>query len=149
MSKNTVEKYLDLLQKVFVIFKRNGFSRNIRKEITKSPSYYFYDNGIRNALIANFNPLNLRNDIGQLWENYIAVELLKKQEYRRIQANNYFWRTYDKKEIDIIEEKDGKLFAYEIKWQTTKIKLPKEWKENYPHSELNVINNENYLDFIL
>ncbi|MCK4445956.1 MAG: ATP-binding protein, partial [Candidatus Marinimicrobia bacterium] len=109
MSKNTVERYLDLLQKVFVIFKRNGFSRNIRKEITKSPRYYFYDNGIRNALIANFNPLNLRNDIGQLWENYVAVELLKKQEYRRIQANNYFWRTYNKKEIDMIEEKDGKL----------------------------------------
>ncbi|MBC8525869.1 MAG: ATP-binding protein [Candidatus Cloacimonetes bacterium] len=149
MSKNTVERYLDLLQKVFVIFKRNGFSRNIRKEITKSPRYYFYDNGIRNALIANFNPLNLRNDKGQLWENYIAVELLKKQEYRRIQANNYFWRTYDKKEIDIIEERDGKLFAYEIKWQTKKTKPPKEWEENYPNSEFNVINNENYLDFIL
>lgn len=149
MSKNTVERYLDLLQKVFVIFKRSGFSRNIRKEITKSPRYYFYDNGIRNALIANFNPLNLRNDIGQLWENYIAVELLKKQEYRRIQANNYFWRTYDKKEIDLIEERDGKLFAYEIKWQTKKLKPPKEWKENYSNSEFNVINNENYLDFIL
>ena len=149
MSKNTVERYLDLLQKVFVIFKRNGFSRNIRKEITKSPRYYFYDNGIRNALIANFNPLNLRNDIGQLWENYIAVELLKKQEYRRIQANNYFWRTYNKKEIDIIEERDGKLFAYEIKWQTKKTKPPKEWKENYSYSEFYVINNENYLEYIL
>jgi len=149
MSKNTVERYLDLLKKVFVIFKRNGFSRNIRKEITKSPRYYFYDNGIRNALIANFNPLNLRNDIGQLWENYIAVEILKKQEYRRIQANNYFWRTYNKKEIDIIEEKDGKLFAYEIKWQTTKLKPPKEWKENYPEAEFNVIHQNNYLDFVL
>ncbi|MCK4653073.1 MAG: ATP-binding protein, partial [Candidatus Cloacimonetes bacterium] len=112
MSKNTVEKYLDLLEKVFIIFKRTGFSRNLRKEVTKNHRFYFYDNGIRNALIENFNPLTLRNDIGQLWENYIIGELFKKQEYSRKKANNYFWRTYDKKEIDLIEEKEGKLFGY-------------------------------------
>ena len=149
MSKNTVEKYLDLLEKVFIIFKRTGFSRNLRKEVTKNHRFYFYDNGIRNALIENFNPLALRNDIGQLWENYIIGELFKKQEYSRKKANNYFWRTYDKKEIDLIEEKEGKLFGYEIKWKNKKIKIPKEWKENYPNTIFNVIHQENYLDFIL
>ena len=149
MSKNTVEKYLDLLKKVFIIFKRTGFSRNLRKEVTKNHRFYFYDNGIRNALIENFNPLALRNDIGQLWENYIIGELFKKQEYSRKKANNYFWRTYDKKEIDLIEEKEGKLFGYEIKWKNKKIKIPKEWKENYPNTVFNVIHQENYLDFIL
>ncbi len=149
MSKNTVEKYLDLLEKVFIIFKRTGFSRNLRKEVTKNHRFYFYDNGIRNALIENFNPLTLRNDIGQLWENYIIGELFKKQEYSRKKANNYFWRTYDKKEIDLIEEKEGKLFGYEIKWKNKKIKIPKEWKENYPNTIFNVIHQENYLDFIL
>ena len=149
MSKNTVEKYLDLLGKVFIVFKRTGFSRNLRKEVTKKHRFYFYDNGIRNALIENFNPLVLRNDIGQLWENYIIGELLKKQEYARKKANNYFWRTYDKKEIDLIEEKEGKLFGYEIKWKNKNIKIPREWKENYPNTVFNVIHQENYLDFIL
>jgi len=114
LNKKTVERYLELLEKVFVIFKIKGFSRNLRKEVSKNPKYYFFDLGIRNALINNFNPLTLRNDLGMLWENYIISERIKKQEYLNIQANNYFWRTYDKKEIDFIEERGGRLYAYEI-----------------------------------
>ena len=125
LNKKTVEKYLDLLEKVFVIIKIKGFSRNLRKEISKSPKYYFYDLGIRNALINNFNSLSLRNDVGSLWENYIISERIKKQEYLNLFVNNYFWRTYDRKEIDFVEERKGKLYAYEIKWREEKKLLPK------------------------
>jgi len=149
INKRTVERYLDLLEKVFVIFKLRGFSRNLRKEISKNPKYYFYDVGVRNALINNFNPVSLRNDIGELWENYIIAERIKKQEYLNIQANNYFWRTYDKKEIDFIEERGGKLYAYEIKWKSKKvIAPPQEWCSAYPHSDFKVIFPDNYLEFI-
>lgn len=148
MSKNTVEKYLDLLEKTFVLYKLGGFSRNLRKEISKSHHYYFYDNGIRNALINNFNPLNLRNDIGMLWENYVIGERIKKQEYLNLQANNYFWRTYDKKEIDFIEERGGKLCAYEIKWKPKTISPPPDWQIAYPNSKFKTISRENYIKFI-
>ena len=148
INKKTVEKYFDLLEKVFVIFKIRGFSRNLRKEVSKSPKYYFYDLGVRNVLINNFNPLNLRNDVGMLWENYIISERIKKQEYTSIQANNYFWRTYDKKEIDFIEERGGKLYGYEIKFEPKQILPPKDWRETYPHSEFLVISQDNYLEFI-
>lgn len=148
MSKNTVERYLDLLEKAFVIFKLRGFSRNLRKEIVKNPRYYFYDIGVRNALINNFNSLSLRDDAGMLWENYVIVEMIKKQEYHQIQANNYFWRTYDRKEIDLIQEKDGKLYGYEIKLSKDTVKLPTEWLKTYPGSEFTVINKDNYLEYI-
>jgi predicted AAA+ superfamily ATPase len=148
MSKNTVERYLDLLEKVFVIFRLSGFSRNLRKEISKSHRFFFYDNGLRNALIGNFNPLEIRNDVGQLWENYIIIERLKRQEYLREAANSYFWRTYDKKEIDFVEERQGKLFGYEIKWTKTHAKVPKEWQKNYPGAEFEMIHRENYFNFI-
>ncbi|MFC1566445.1 ATP-binding protein [bacterium] len=148
MSKNTIDRYLDLLEKTFVIFKLRGFSRNLRKEITKNHKYYFYDIGIRNALINNFNPLSMRDDIGMLWENYIIAERIKKQEYVNIYSNNYFWQTYDQKEIDFIEEREGKLFAFEIKWKESKVKIPIDWQNNYKNSEFSVITNENYLDFI-
>ncbi|MCK4912778.1 MAG: ATP-binding protein [Candidatus Omnitrophica bacterium] len=148
MSKNTVDRYFDLLEKSFVIFKLKGFSRNLRKEISKNPRYYFYDIGIRNTLINNFNSLSMRNDIGMLWENYIIIERIKKQEYLGINANNYFWRTYDQKEIDFVEERQGKLYGYEIKWSNDKHKLPKEWLETYKDSEFNIITKENYLTFI-
>jgi len=148
MSKNTVDRYLDLLEKCFVIFRLRGFSRNLRKEISKNPRYYFYDNGVRNALVSNFNPLALRDDIGMLWENYVIIERIKKQEYTGILSNNYFWRTYDRKEIDLIEEREGKLFGYEIKWSARKQKKPIEWTGEYKNSEYLVINRENYLDFI-
>lgn len=148
MSKNTVEKYLDLLEKAFVIYELNGFSRNLRKEITKNSRYYFYDNGIRNALINNFNFLKTRNDVGMLWENYIIGERIKKQEYLGIAANNYFWRTYDQKEIDFVEEREGKLYGYEIKWGDKKIKQPKDWIRTYKNAKYEIINQENYLEFI-
>ena len=149
MSKNTVERYLDLLEKAFVIFKRSGFSRNLRKEITKNHRYYFYDNGVRNALIDNFNPVNLRNDVGELWENYIVNERMKHNEYLGVYTNSYFWRTYDKKEIDLVEERGGKLYGYEMIWKKTKIKIPADWKKHYPGADFKVINQENYLDFIM
>ena len=148
LSKNTVERYLDLLEKSFVLINIRGFSRNLRKEVTKMSRYYFYDTGIRNAVIENFNPLENRNDIGALWENFIVMERLKKQAYKPIYANNYFWRTYDQKEIDWIEERDGKLFGYEIKWGNKKYKEPKLWKETYTNAKFKVINQENYLKFI-
>ena len=149
ISKNTVERYLELLEKVFVIFRLTGFSRNLRKEITKNARYYFYDIGIRNALINNFNSLNMRDDIGMLWENYIIIERIKKQEYLGILANNYFWRTYEQKEIDLVEEREGNLYGYEIKWKAGRIKPPKIWLEGYKNAEYNVINRENYLKFII
>ena len=149
MSKNTVERYLDLLQKSFVIYKLGGFSRNLRKEITKSPRYYFYDNGIRNAVIRNFNPIALRDDIGELWENYIITERIKYQEYLRNFSNFYFWRTYDKKEIDLVEEAEGSLSGYEIKWSKKSVKAPNDWIKHYPGASFMVINPDNYLEFIM
>lgn len=149
ISRNTVERYLDLLSKVFVIFKLAGFSRNLRKEITKSNRWYFYDNGIRNALISNFNPLSLRNDHGELWENYLITERIKYQQYTGMHSNNYFWRTYQQQEIDLIEEHSGRLDAFEIKWSTTKkVKAPAAWVNAYPDSTYKVITPENYLDWI-
>ena len=149
VSKNTVDRYLDLLEKVFVVFRLEGYSRNPRKEISKSPRYYFYDNGIRNALIANFNPLNLRNDHGALWENYIISERIKFLSYNNIHANCFFWRTYNQQEIDWIEEREGQLFAYEMKYQKPKAKVPSAWFKYYPDSQFHIIHSNNYLEFIL
>lgn len=149
MSKNTVEKYLDLLSKVFVIYRLPGFARNLRTEIVKTSKWYFYDNGIRNTLVSNFNPIVLRNDIGELWENYILSERIKYQSYKGLTVNNYFWRTYQKQEIDWIEERSGKLYAYEMKWnENKKVKVPSAWEKEYPGSTFKVINRENYLDWI-
>ena len=148
ISKNTVEKYLDLLSKVFILHKVEGFSKNLRKEITKNSKWYFLDNGIRNAVIANFNPLESRNDTGSLWENYIIGERLKYLEYNKISSNNYFWRTYEQQEIDWIEEREGKLFAYEFKWTESKVKVPSQWKNTYTNSSYKVINKGNYLNWI-
>ncbi len=149
IDPKTVARYLDLLEKSFVLINLRGFSRNLRKEITDKSKYYFYDNGIRNALISNFNPLNLRDDIGKLWENFLVVERIKKQTYKSIFANNFFWRTWDQKEIDWIEERGGKLFAFEFKYhKKAKSKKPKEFMETYPGSEFQIIDPENYLDFV-
>ncbi|HXK50220.1 MAG TPA: ATP-binding protein [Clostridiales bacterium] len=149
MSKNTVEKYIDLLSKVFIIFKVEGFSRNLRKEISKSPRWYFYDNGIRNTLAANFNELSLRNDTGQLWENYAISERIKFQNANRMTVNNYFWRTYDQQEIDWVEEREGKLFAYEFKWGKKTAKPPAAWKKTYKNSEFSVITPDNFHDWVV
>lgn len=146
MSKNTVEKYLDLLSKVFILHSVGSFSRNLRKEISKGKRWYFFDNGIRNLLIGNMNPIEIRNDVGALWENYIISERLKHQSYERMLVYNFFWRTYDQQEIDWIEEREGKLHAYEIKWNPKKHpKAPIAWQKTYPESDFMVINSDNYL----
>ncbi len=150
MSRNTVERYLDLLSKVFVVYKLSGFSKNLRSEITKTSKWYFYDNGIRNTIINNFNKISMRNDVGELWENYILSERIKYQHYTGQLANNYFWRTYEQKEIDWIEEKDGHLAAHEIKWNHEKRpNPPKMWTNAYPDSTFTTINTDNYLEWIL
>lgn len=149
MSKNTVERYLDLLSKVFVIHKLSGFSRNLRKEITKTSKWYFYDNGLRNILAANMNPLQLRNDVGQLWENYLISERLKQQNYDGNIVNRYFWRTYGGQEIDLVEDTGGKLNGYEIKWgNKKKYKVPPKWHDNYDNSTFSVINKINYTNWL-
>lgn len=148
VSKNTVEKYLDLLSKVFILHKVEGFSRNLRKEITKNSRWYFLDNGIRNAVIANFNSIVSRNDIGQLWENYMISERIKYQNNNRISSNNYFWRTYEQQEIDWVEEREGKLFGYEFKWKDMKVKTPSQWKSAYPEATFEVVNSNNFVEWL-
>ena len=150
ISKNTVEKYLDLLSKVFIIFKVEGFSRNLRKEITKSSRWYFYDNGIRNGIVNNFNRLENRTDIGDLWGNYLASERIKKQNYQKIKTTNYFWRTYDQQELDWLEERAETLAGFEFKWnERKKSKIPIAFSKAYPEATFEVINKQNYLDFIV
>jgi predicted AAA+ superfamily ATPase len=149
ISSKTVGRYLDLLEKNFIIYNLRGFSQNLRKEITKKSKYYFFDNGIRNTLISNFNTLNNRNDQGQLWENFIVIERLKKRTYNNLYANDYFWRTWEQQEIDLIEESNGQLNGYEFKFNKKKTpKPPSDWVNTYPNSTYQVINTENYLDFI-
>lgn len=148
ISKNTVERYLDLLSKVFIIYKVNGFSRNLRKEVVKNSKWYFYDNGVRNAIIANFNTLKMRYDIGTLWENYMMSERIKFHQHLGVISNRYFWRTYDQQEIDLVEERKGDLYAYEFKWKGTISKLPSAWKKTYPDASYNLITRENYFDWL-
>jgi predicted AAA+ superfamily ATPase len=150
LSKNTVANYLDLLCKVFVLFKVEGFSRNLRKEVVKSSRWYFYDNGIRNGIINNFNKIENRNDIGALWENYLASERIKKQHYQKIRTNNYFWRTYDQQELDWLEEKGDNLAGFEFKWnESKKAKIPTAFAKAYPEASYEVINRDNYLEFVM
>lgn len=145
----TTQRYLDLLEKAFVIIRLSGFSRNLRQEITSKSKYYFLDNGIRNAVIAQFNELNQRNDIGALWENFIFTERLKYIEYQQLYGNIYFWRTYNKQELDLVEERDGKLFGYEFKWAKKSVAAPTQWSNLYPDATYGVVHSENYLDFII
>lgn len=149
IAKQSVERYLDLLEKSFIIKKVGGFSRNLRKEVVKTNRYYFWDNGIRNALINNFNPLDQRNDKGMLWENFLFIERLKTKEYKRIFSNDYFWRTYDQQEIDLVEEREGQLFGYEFKYAPRKIKAPKTWRKTYPEAEFMVVSKDNFLEFLV
>jgi len=145
----TVDRYLDLLEESFVIHRLTAFSRNLRKEISKKNKYYFLDNGIRNAVISQFNPMDLRNDAGQLWENFIVSERLKKRAYKKIYGSSCFWRTYDQKEIDLVEEREGVLSGYEIKYSTDKKpKPPKEWSSAYAAATYEIIDQDNYLKFI-
>lgn len=145
----TVEKYLDLLEKAYIIFKLPALSRNLRNELKKGKKYYFYDNGIRNVIINNFNPIGLRQDKGALWENFLISERQKFIHYHKIYSNRFFWRTHDRAEIDYIEEREGKLFAYEFKWKPGKARFPMSFKEAYPEHELFEVSVENYTDFLL
>lgn len=149
LDRKTVMRYLELLEKSFVIFRLNGFSRNLRKEVNKMGKYYFYDLGIRNALISNFNDLDSRDDIGQLWENFLMIERIKRNSYKKLSINYYFWRTYDQKEIDLIEERGGKLYGYEFKWSESKVKPPQDWLKTYKNASYEVINAKNYFDFVV
>lgn len=148
IDKNTVARYLDLLEKSFVLYRLDGFSRNLRKEVSKMSKYYFYDLGIRNALISSFNEIALRNDVGRLWENFLVMERIKHLSYTGQHANCYFWRTYTKKELDWVEETGGRLHGYEFKWKPAEVAAPTGWLETYPEADFTVIHPDNYLDFV-
>jgi predicted AAA+ superfamily ATPase len=149
INRATVESYIDLLEKAFVIFRLSAFSRNLRKEINKMDKIYFYDLGVRNALINNFNSIDIRNDNGALWENFLVVERLKNNNYQNRFAQSYFWRTYTGAELDYIEERNGQLQGFEFKFSKKVNKAPKSWQENYVDASFECINRSNYWDFIL
>jgi len=145
----TVSRYIDLLEKTMVVYRLPSFSRNLRNELKKSRKIYFYDTGVRNAIIANFQPLELRKDTGALWENFIISERLKFIQYNTIWCNRYFWRTKQQQEIDYIEDRNGKLYAFEFKWNTSKTAKPSTtFTKAYPESEFSVINPDNYQTFV-
>lgn len=150
LDVKTVARYIEILEKGFVIKRISSFSRNLRKEVTSKCKYYFYDIGIRNAVISQFNPLEDRNDVGVLFENFIVMERMKTNSYAQRLVEYYFWRTYDGQEIDFIEDRDEVVSGYEIKWSTHgKYRVPKAWKETYPNAKILLINRENYLPFVL
>ncbi|MBR3939941.1 MAG: ATP-binding protein [Bacteroidales bacterium] len=149
VDKATVESYIDLLEKCFVVFRLPAYSSNLRREIKRGRKIYFYDNGIRNALLSNFAPLELRDDVGMLWENMMVSERIKRNSYSRSYAQMYFWRTQQQQEVDLIEEQDGRLTAFEFKWNTKKkAKLPKTFIDNYPNTDFKVISPDNYVEFV-
>lgn len=149
LDRSTVEKYINLLEQAQVIFRLGAFSRNLRTEIKSGRKIYFYDNGIRNSLIGNLSDVEMRSDIGALWENYMVSELVKKTIYNRTYAKSYFWRTTQQQEIDYIEECDGKMTAYEFKWNPAKkAKVSKTFLSAYPGVEVKTITRENYMDFL-
>ena len=149
VDKNTVEKYIDLLEQVFVVFRLNAFSRNLRNELKKTKKVYFYDNGVRNAIIGNFLPLAQRNDVGALWENYLIAERNKYFKYNKLYGGQYFWRTAQQQEIDYLEERDGKIDTFELKWSEKKVpQLSKTFREAYPASTYKVVNPSNYNEFL-
>jgi len=148
MGKETVASYIDLLEKSFVLFRLSGYHRNLRKEVTKMDKIYFYDLGIRNTIIENYNPLNLRNDQGQLWENFVIAERMKYLDYTGQFVNSYFWRTYTGAELDYVEERDGRLQGVEIKVSKGKIKPPKTWVKTYNNADYALVNKDNFLKFV-
>ena len=149
VDKNTVITYINLLEQAYIIFRLPPLSRNLRNEISTSRKIYFYDNGIRNSIIANFNPLNLRNDVGPLWENFMVSERMKYNHYNNHYLNTYFWRTHNKQEIDFIEEYGGQMHAYEFKWGTLKkVRFPDVFLKSYPVKMTSIINPENFEEFI-
>jgi len=149
VDKATVESYIDLLEKCFVVFRLPAYSSNLRSEIKRGRKIYFYDNGIRNALLSNFAPLELRDDVGMLWENMMVSERIKRNSYSRSYVQMYFWRTQQQQEVDLIEEQDGRLTAFEFKWNNKKkAKLPKPFIDNYPNTDFKVISPDNYVEFV-
>jgi predicted AAA+ superfamily ATPase len=146
----TVEKYIDLLEKCYVLFRLPALSRNLRSELKRGKKIYFYDNGIRNALIQNLNPLTMRSDVGALWENFIISEIIKYNHYNGRYANYYFWRTTTQQEIDFVEEREGKLHLYEMKWNPKKgkAKVPSEFTKAYGEMPFTVVTPDNYLDLL-
>ncbi len=149
ISRDTVTNYIDLLEKSFVIFRLGGFSRNLRKEVVSMDKIYFHDVGIRNTLIENFNPLEFRQDIGPLWENFLLSERRKKMEYERLFGNTYFWRTHTGAELDYVEERNGLLLGFEFKWKSGKAKVPATWLENYENASFEVVNKDNFASFAI
>jgi len=149
-DNETVERYIDLLEKAFIIFKLTALSRNLRNELKKSRKVYFYDNGVRNAIIKNFNPLSLRQDTGALWENFLLSERMKTNHYSGQWVNRWFWRTHSQQEIDYIEEYEGRLHAYEFKWNpSAKVRFPKTFLNAYPDSQTYLITPNNFDEFLL
>jgi len=149
VDQTVIQKYIHLLEEAFVIFRLSAFKRNLRNEVTKSRKIYFWDLGIRNAIINNFNNLDLRNDIGALWENFCILERLKHLHNHQQQVNSYFWRTYEQKEIDYIEEVNGELNAYEFKWSTNhQPLLPAEFMNTYKPKQFKTISKENFKELL-
>ena len=148
MSKDTVASYIDLLEQSFVVFRLGGFSRNLRKEVTRQDKIYFWDLGVRNVAIDNLRPLVERNDVGALWENFVIAERRKWLHYRQTLASLYFWRTYTGAEIDIIEDRGGELFAYECKWNTSRGRMPESFLAAYPNTPYTVIARQQYLEYL-
>jgi len=148
LNQETVNSYINLLEKSFIIFRLGGFNRNLRKEISKRDKIYFWDLGIRNTIIDNFSPINLRNDTGAMWENFIIAERMKYLSYNEIFASSYFWRTYTGAELDYVEEKNGELFAFEIKYKKPKLTAPKTWIENYSNN-YKCITIDNFWEFVV
>ena len=149
LSRSTVDRYIDLLEKSFVIFRLQGFSRNLRKEVTKMDKIYFYDTGVRNAIIGNLNLLVDRDDVGRLWENFLVVERMKRQEYNGTLYSHYFWRLTSGAELDLVEDEGGKLTGFEFKYSNKNAKPPKSWAETYPGSFYQFVNRENWQDFVI
>jgi len=150
-DNKTIEKYIDILQKCHIVFVLSSFSRNLRNELTKSKKIYFYDLGVRNAIINAFNPLEMRQDTGALWENFFIVERMKYNHYREVNINSYFWRTSDKQEIDYIEEESGVITAFELKWNSNKVsaRVPDSFKKAYSPDSFNVVTPDNYLQWLI
>lgn len=149
IDNQTVENYVRLLEQTYILFRLPPLSRNLRKELKSKRKIYFYDNGIRNAVIAQFQPLELRQDLGALWENWLISERKKQLHYQRIPANTFFWRTQDQQEIDYIEERDGQFFAYEFRWNPKKqVHLSKTFRQAYPAHQFAVIHRENYYEWL-
>lgn len=149
LTSITVQRYIDLLEKSYVLFHLRSFSRNVRSELKKSRKIYFYDNGVRNAILGDYKPLDLRNDTGALWENYLISERMKRNAYNAFYGKSYFWRTKQQQEVDYIEDYDGVLHAYEFKWSSTKQpRLTETFAKNYPNHTFTVVNPDNYQDFI-